>query len=588
MNTNLKSIYHKVDLCVVGGGLAGMCAAVAAARHGIKVALMHDRPVYGGNASSEIRMWVCGAHGKNNRETGIIEEIALETLYRNPYRRYPMWDAILFELINNEKNITPILNCSCNDIEMDGSKIKKVIGWQTTTQCYHIIEAKLFADCSGDSILAPLSGAEYRWGRESRNEFGESIAPEQADKKTMGLSCLIQARETDKKHTFIAPSWARKFTKEDLPYRLPDMNDPEENFWYMELGGEGDTIHDTEKLRDELISIAYGIWDFVKNSGEYDADNWELDFVGFLPGKRESRRYVGDYIMNQNDVRDGGNFDDIAAYGGWTMDDHNPAGINTKDKPNIFHPAPSPFGIPYRCLYSVNIENLYFAGRNISVTHTAMSASRVMATCALLGQAVGTASAIAIKNDATPREISEKYICELQQMLMDDDCWLPYCKTKISELTKSATITSTGEDAELLLNGIERHYSDDKNCWSGKIGDTVTFSFESEKAINEVRFVFNSDLNRETTGAGKYIPEKMNTCNVHKNAPALNVPKTLVKDMKIEIKNADDKWQEIDGIKENHQRLVKIKIGKTTKAIRFTLTSTNGNEIADIYSIDLR
>lgn len=166
----------------------------------------------------------------------------------------------------------------------------------------------MFADCSGDSILAPLSGAEYRWGRESRNEFGESIAPEQADKKTMGLSCLIQARETDKKHTFIAPSWARKFTKEDLPYRLPDMNDPEENFWYMELGGEGDTIHDTEKLRDELISIAYGIWDFVKNSGEYDADNWELEFVGFLPGKRESRRYVGDYIMNQNDVRDGGSF----------------------------------------------------------------------------------------------------------------------------------------------------------------------------------------------------------------------------------------------------------------------------------------
>lgn len=588
MNTNLKSIYHKVDLCVVGGGLAGMCAAVAAARHGIKVALMHDRPVYGGNASSEIRMWVCGAHGKNNRETGIIEEIALETLYRNPYRRYPMWDAILFELINNEKNITPILNCSCNDIEMDGSKIKKVIGWQTTTQCYHIIEAKLFADCSGDSILAPLSGAEYRWGRESRNEFGESIAPEQADKKTMGLSCLIQARETDKKHTFIAPSWARKFTKEDLPYRLPDMNDPEENFWYMELGGEGDTIHDTEKLRDELISVAYGIWDFVKNSGEYNADNWELEFVGFLPGKRESRRYVGDYIMNQNDVRDGGHFDDIAAYGGWTMDDHNPAGINTKDKPNIFHPAPSPFGIPYRCLYSVNIENLYFAGRNISVTHTAMSASRVMATCALLGQAVGTASAIAIKNGVTPREISEKYICELQQMLMDDDCWLPYCKTKISELTKSATITSTGEDAELLLNGIERHYGDNKKCWSGKIGDTVTFSFDSEKAINEVRFVFNSDLNRETTGAGKYIPEKMNTCNVHKNAPALNVPKTLVKDMKIEIKDADDKWQEIDGIKENHQRLVKIKIGKTTKAIRFTLTSTNGNEIADIYSIDLR
>lgn len=587
MNTNLKSIYHKVDLCVVGGGLAGMCAAVSAARHGIKVALMHDRPVYGGNASSEIRMWVCGAHGKNNRETGIIEEIALETLYRNPYRRYPMWDAILFELINNEKNITPILNCSCNDIEMDGLKIKKVIGWQTTTQCYHIVEAKLFADCSGDSILAPLSGAEYRWGRESRNEFNESIAPEQADKKTMGLSCLIQARETDKKHTFIAPSWARKFTKDDLPYRLPNMDDPEENFWYMELGGEDDTILDTEKLRDELISVAYGIWDFVKNNGEYNADNWELEFVGFLPGKRESRRYVGDYIMNQNDVRNGGHFDDIIAYGGWTMDDHNPAGINTKDKPNIFHPAPSPFGIPYRCLYSINIENLYFAGRNISVTHTAMSASRVMATCALLGQAVGTAAAIAIKNDISPRELSKKYIKQLQQTLMDDGCWLPYCKTEVSSLTKSATITSTGENIELLLNGIERHYGNDKNCWSGKVGDTITFSFDSEKTVNEVRFVFNSDLNRETTGAGKYIPEKMNTCNVHKNAPALNIPKTLVKDIKIEIKNTDG-WREIDGIKENHQRLVKVKIEENIRAIRFTLISTNGNETADIYSIDLR
>ena len=182
MNEKLRNINHKVDLCVVGGGLAGMCTAVAAARHGIKVALMHDRPVYGGNASSEIRMWVCGAHGDNNRETGIIEEIALETLYRNPYRRYPIWDSILFEIIKNEKNITPVLNCSCNDIETDGNRIKKVIGWQTTTQMWHTVEADYFADCSGDSILAPLSGAEYRWGREGRTEFGEDIAPEKPDK----------------------------------------------------------------------------------------------------------------------------------------------------------------------------------------------------------------------------------------------------------------------------------------------------------------------------------------------------------------------------------------------------------------------
>lgn len=587
MNERLRNIHHKVDLCVVGGGLAGMCAAVAAARHGIKVALMHDRPVYGGNASSEIRMWVCGAHGDNNRETGIIEEIALETLYRNPYRRYPMWDCILFELIKNEENITPILNCSCNDIETEGGRIKKVIGWQTTTQMWHTVEADYFADCSGDSILAPLSGAKYREGREGQDEFGESIAPKRQDNKTMGLSCLIQARETDTKHTYIAPSWARKFTKDDLPYRLPDLNDPSENFWYMELGGEQDTIHDTEEIRDELIRVAYGIWDFVKNSGEYDADNWELEFVGFLPGKRESRRYVGDYIMTQNDVRNEGRFDDVVAYGGWTMDDHHPAGINTREKPNIFHPAPSPFGIPYRCLYSENIENLWFAGRNISVTHTAMSASRVMATCALLGQAVGTAAAIAAKNHLTPRGVYESRIRELQQTLMEDDCWLPFSKMEMSQLTKNAVLTSTGENAHKLLNGVNRQRGDEDNCWRGRPGDTITFTFDGEKRIGEVHFVFNSDLNRETTGAGRFMKEKMNSCNIHKDSPALNVPKTLVRDIKAELLDKDGAAHEIKGIENNHQRLVRLKVGTSAYGIRFTLLSTNGNDKAEIYSIDL-
>lgn len=588
MNEKLRNINHKVDLCVVGGGLAGMCAAVAAARHGIKVALMHDRPVYGGNASSEIRMWVCGAHGDNNRETGIIEEIALETLYKNPYRRYPIWDSILFELIKNEENITPILNCSCNDIELDNNRIKKVIGWQTTTQMWHTVEADYFADCSGDSILAPLSGAEHRWGREGCKEFDEDIAPEKPDKKTMGLSCLIQARQTDKKHDYIAPSWARKFTKDDLPYRLPDLNDPTENFWYMELGGEQDTIHDTEEIRDELIKVAYGIWDFVKNSGECDADNWELEFVGFLPGKRESRRYVGDYIMTQNDVRNEGRFDDVVAYGGWTMDDHHPGGINTREKPNIFHPAPSPFGIPYRCLYSVNIENLWFAGRNISVTHTAMSATRVMATCALLGQAVGTAAAIAAKNHITPRGVYEEHIKELQQTLMEDDCWLPFNKMEMSSLTKVATLTSTGENAHKLLNGVNRQRGDEDNCWRGKIWDTITFTFDSEKAIDEVQFIFNSDLNRETTGAGKFVKEKMNSCNVHIDSPALNVPKTLVKNLKVELLDKNGVAREIKGIENNHQRLVRLKVGEKANGICFTLLSTNGNEKAEIYSIDVK
>jgi hypothetical protein len=430
----MKEITHKTDLCVVGGGLAGMSAAISAARRGAKVVLMQDRPVLGGNASSEVRMWIsgAGAHGENNLETGIVEEIELENLYRNPNTSYSIWDSILYEKVKYQDNITLLLNCSCNSATMDGNRIKSVRGWQLTTETWHTVEAKLFADCSGDSILAPLTGAEYRVGREASSEFNESIQPKQADKKTMGMSCLIQARETDRPQTYIPPKWAYKYpTEEDLPHRGHDIKSWSSNFWWIELGGEQDSIHDTEEIRDELLKVAFGVWDHIKNYGDHGAENWVLDWVGFLPGKRESRRYVGDYIMNQNDVEAEGRFDDLVAYGGWSMDDHHPGGMNYPGVPTIFHPAPCPFGIPYRSLYSKNIDNLYFAGRNISVTHAALSATRVMATCATLGQAVGTAAAIAVRDDLSPRGVYENRIKELQQMLMDDDCYLPWHKREI-------------------------------------------------------------------------------------------------------------------------------------------------------------
>lgn len=589
MNKNLRNISHKTELCVVGGGLAGMCAAVAAARHGTRVVLMQDRPVLGGNASGEIRMWVCGARGENNRETGIIEEIALENLHRNPYRLFPIWDSVLYETVKKEKNITLLLNCSCNDAVMEGDKIISITGWQTTTQTWHTVEADYFADCSGDSILAPLTGAEFRMGRESRSEFGESIAPEEADRKTMGMSCLIQARQMGEKRGFTPPSLIRKFTKESLSHRMPCMTNPEENYWYMELGGEADSIHDTEEVRDELLEVAYGMWDFIKNSGEVEnSEDWELDFVGYLPGKRESRRYVGDYIMTQHDVRAEGRFDDLAAYGGWPMDDHHPGGINTAEQPTIFHGAPSPFGIPYRCLYSKNIDNLFFAGRNISVTHAAMSASRVMATCALLGQAVGTAAAIASKNKVLPRGVYEGYITELKQTLMDDGCYLPFNRHALSGITKSARIETTGKDAHLLLNGEERPIDGRDSCWKGGVGDSITYTFEEEMVISEIRFVFDSDLNRKTVSGREYLNGKTTICNIPLNLPPMHTPKTLVKALKIEIDDGRDVWREIPGISENYQRMVKLPVKEKAVAVRMTLTETTGNDEVGIYSIDIR
>ena len=179
----MREISHKADLCVVGGGLAGMCAAISAARHGVRVVLMQDRPVLGGNASSEVRMWICGAHGENNRETGILEEIELENLYRNSNTSFSIWDSILYEKVKFQENITLLLNCTCNDVTMDGNRIQAIRGWQLTTETWHTVEAGLFADCSGDSILAPLTGAEYRMGREAAGEFQEDIEPEHTDTK---------------------------------------------------------------------------------------------------------------------------------------------------------------------------------------------------------------------------------------------------------------------------------------------------------------------------------------------------------------------------------------------------------------------
>ena len=286
------AIYHRVEFCVVGGGLSGLCAAVAAARHGRKTALLQERPMLGGNASSEIRMWVCGAHGKNNRETGLVEELMLENYWRNPYKNYSIWDSVMLEMAKKEPNLEVYLNCTCMDGEMDEDRLARITGWQMTTQQYHVFEAGIFADCSGDSILAPITGALYRMGREGYEEYGEDIAPTQADSHTMGMSCMIQAREYPEERTFIAPTWARKFTKEDLPHRHPNLESDGDNFWYLELGGMQDTIRDTEEIRDELLRVAYGIWDFLKNDPENQERNKCFDIAGVDVGDGRGKRAV--------------------------------------------------------------------------------------------------------------------------------------------------------------------------------------------------------------------------------------------------------------------------------------------------------
>ncbi|MFC1960191.1 FAD-dependent oxidoreductase [Chloroflexota bacterium] len=568
-------ITHDVDFCIVGGGMAGLCAALAAARNGAKTLLMQDRPMLGGNASSEVRMWICGAHGADNKETGILEEIMLENYYRNSGLKYSVWDTVMYEKAQFQENLTLLLNTSCNDLEMDGSRIASVLGWQSPAQLWHRINAKYFADCSGDSVLR-ISGAAHRWGREARDEFDESLAPEVADRKTMGNSLLLQLREVDEHVPFVPPEWAYKYTEDDLPNR--NLKPHGNNFWWLEIGGEQDTIKDAAEIHNELLKIAYGVWDLIKNHPDGRGHKWELEWIGQLPGKRENVRYEGDHILTQNDVDAEGRFDDLVAYGGWSMDDHHPEAIHYPGEPTIFHPAPSPYGIPYRVLYSRNIDNLFFAGRNISATHMALSSTRVMATCAVIGQAMGTAAAIATKYDLSPRGVYEHKIRELQVTLMDQDAYLPWHTRQIPELTLGAQYEASEGDPEPLRNGIDRSLGREDNGWWGTLGANVAALYDEEVHVSQARFTFDSDLRKK-----KRMP-----CQYPRKGYQVQVPEMMMRDFDLEALQPDGSWQVVAEVRNNYQRLVTVPLDVTTRGLRFVVRASWGAEQVHVMAFGIQ
>lgn len=581
----LKTKHVSCDLCVVGGGMAGLVAAISAAREGIKVVLMHERPVLGGNASSEIRMWICGAKGKDNRETGIIEEIALESLYRNPTKSYAIWDTILYDFVKREENITLLLNCTCMDADVKkgkfkygrDTKISSVTGYQMTTQMFYNVSAKFFCDSSGDSILAPLCGANFKIGREPAHEFGEDTDRTVSDNMTMGMSCLIQGRETTKDVEFIPPAFSKALNRNDFENRTPDLYDETENFWYLELGGNKNTIDDTEEIRDELLSLATGTWDYIKNSGNFDSKKWDLDFLGFLPGKRESRRLCGEYMVSQKDICSGKPFPDEIAFGGWPIDDHFPGGFYHRGTPNTDFATSSPYSIPYRALYSENVENLFFAGRNISMTHIAMSSMRVMATCALMGEAVGKAATIACKKGLVPHEVYEKELRTLQNLLLEEDCFLPSKMREISELCKNAKLNISddvirnGQDrAHRIYNTNEDNFSHqaEKNC-------EISYSFDEAK-VSSVHIVFCSDLNRTTLPGGECERNHTTRANQLIDSPKMHMPKTLCKNFRL-IGETGGKQKELLNIIDNRKRSYHLKVNQVFDKLILIPECTWGN-----------
>ena len=585
------------DFCVVGGGIAGLCAALAAARHGAKTVLVQDRPMLGGNASSEIRMHICGAHGPNRRETGLLEEIQLENLRYNAGSCWPVFDSVLWGLARREPNLSLLLDasvCACETAE--DRSIRSVRAWQGTTQRWIEVAARLFADCSGDAVLAPLSGADYRVGREARSEYGESEAPPESDSCTMGNSILLQTMEFETPQDFSPPPWAIDFSAPDMRrWVLNRCAAPtSDNYWWIEVGGADDSIGNAEKHRDELLPIAYGVWDWIKNKCEEREKyrNFGLEWVGSLPGKRESRRYLGDHVLAQGEVQSGGDFPDVVAYGGWKIDNHYPKGFWHDGPGTKYTDCPSPFGIPYRSLYSRNVPNLLFAGRDISCTHVAMSATRVMATCGLCGQAVGTAAAIAAREHADPRDVSKgPLLAELQRTLLEDDCMLPGLRREVRGPCAAAKLASTaGDGVERLRDGMDRDWDDGEHGWRAPLGSAAEYRFAEEVELHEARIVFDSHLDRREKGRPPGCGDLCSQGRFHRalaDRPRA-VPATLVRAFRIDRLDADGAWKPEAEVTDNHQRLVRVPLNCRARGLRLVPLSTWGAPDAHVFAFDAR
>ena len=414
-------VEQEYEVVVIGGGVGGVCAALAAAREGCGVVLIQNRPVLGGNASTEIGVGPAGADagGVNPYylETGLVRE-----LQRSRVPHFT-WDQVLREAVEKEKNITCFMNTQATRaIVGPPGHIQAVEAENLITGKKHLFLGKIFLDCTGDGGVAVSAGANYLHGREARDEYGESLAPNIADHHTMGTSLIFKSIANRESTVFERPDWAHDFpTVADIPHRW--IGTMSGGFWWIEYGGTRNTITDAEEIRDELLRVAYGVWDYLKN--RYPATrekcrNRSLGWVGYIAGKRESRRLMGDYILTQNDLEAHPLFSDRVAYGGWPIDLHTPKGVFDPGFPNIQQYI-EPYSIPFRSLYSRNIDNLMFAGRHISVSHVALGSTRVIRTIATCAQAIGTAAALCLKYDLSPQELGKRKIVELQQTLLKND-----------------------------------------------------------------------------------------------------------------------------------------------------------------------
>lgn len=436
------------DLLVVGGGFAGTCAALSAARNGLQVALVQDRPVLGGNGSSEVRVW---PEGKTKQEPfphigDIVEEIAPdlpEAKYgsRNAIHGNSYDDDRKLTIVAAEPRITSLLEERAIKVEIEEGTIQTVIIQNTRTGVQKRIRAKLFADCTGDAVVGFQANADHEmassqimgmsnlWNVLDAANEEEVLACECKDKTALTLACEIGEVE----QPFPRCPWAIDLTDKPFPGRKNykgqwGSEDPLGNLggWFWESGFDKNPITDIEKIRDLNFRAMYGAWDALKNVDKL-YPNHRLGWSAFIAGKRESRRLLGDVVLDAEDFKTQKQYPDPAFPCSWHIDIHDPheafdddlkgqefISRATTGKDYIYEGI---YWAPYRTLYSRNINNLFMAGRDISVTKEGLGPVRVMRTCGMMGEVVGKAASICIKHEVTPREVYTSHLEELQQLM---------------------------------------------------------------------------------------------------------------------------------------------------------------------------
>jgi hypothetical protein len=582
------------DVVVVGAGTAGCCAAIAAARMGAKTLLISDRPVVGGNASVELGVGIVGSaqYHEHSRESGIIEEAGRLAAARN---KQGFMTRSFGDLIAAEPHLTLVENLLLEGVEKRGaSAVASVTCCDTLTGARKIFSGKLFIDCTGDGWLGYHAGADYRLGREARSEFNESLAPETADNVTMS-GCLRAPREgfggcifyrtqqTDEPQPYVAPPWLHELPPFPAFQRGRGYDDPIERYaksgiWWVEHRGTVDDFNDPEGARDELLRINFSFWNHMKNNwpAKERIANYRLDYVPFSNAKRETCRLMGDYILNQNDCVSARHFEDAIGHSGWMLDLHAVDGIFSVTGPFDSHEKIPVCEIPYRCLYSRNIENLMMAGRNVSVTHYALGTVRVQGQTSLMGQAAGTAAALALVHGTTPRGVYQRHVPQLQQTLLKQDQFIPkVLNADPEDLARTAKVTASSSEAgsppENVINGIARPWPEQSNVWRSAQGEAlpqwIELALAKPMPVSMVQCVFDTDLS-ET------LAKQRGSC-----------PNGCIRNYRIEV-NADGEWQTVVSEKMNFQRFRRhVFTPVVTDRIRLTAETVQGGGPACVHEI---